>query len=209
MTRTNMRRLPGQVCVTGCGRKVHARGYCHSCYKQHAPRKPCKSPGCSGRHHAQGLCARCYEAARARADIGVVRPVGRSAADRFAERVTPGYESCQLWTGPLDINGCASFTPSGGRAWRAHRWAYAVRHGAEPRDSDGRAIPLDHHCRVRHCTNPDHLEPVSHRTNSHRGRVAAGARPITENDTKWFFTALAAWCAGADNFPTSVVTVED
>ena len=57
-----------------------------------------------------------------------------------------------------------------GRFWdgehtgSAHRFAYELWVGPIP---DG--LHLDHLCRVRHCVNPDHLEPVNNRENTLRG----------------------------------------
>ncbi|MEU7240240.1 HNH endonuclease signature motif containing protein [Streptomyces sparsogenes] len=51
----------------------------------------------------------------------------------------------------------------------AHRFAYETLVGPIPEH-----LQLDHLCRVRHCVNPDHLEPVSSRENTRRGRSQAG-----------------------------------
>src|SRR5688500_1836821 len=48
---------------------------------------------------------------------------------------------------------------------QAHRWVYEQLVGPVPRSLD-----LDHLCRVKACVNPDHLEPVPHAENVHRGR---------------------------------------
>lgn len=47
---------------------------------------------------------------------------------------------------------------------RAHRLAYFLLRGPIPP-----GLELDHLCRVRHCVNPDHLEPVTRRENLLRG----------------------------------------
>ena len=72
-------------------------------------------------------------------------------------------EGCWLWT--------ASRTPDGygklkvaGRWGRAHRVAYEQLVGPIP---DG--LQIDHLCRVRHCVNPAHMEPVTCRENLMRG----------------------------------------
>ena len=46
----------------------------------------------------------------------------------------------------------------------AHRWSYEHFVGPIP---DG--LVIDHLCRVRHCVNPDHLEPVTNEENLRRG----------------------------------------
>jgi hypothetical protein len=50
----------------------------------------------------------------------------------------------------------------------AHRFAYELLVGPIPED-----LELDHLCRVRHCVNPAHLEPVTHLENILRGMRAA------------------------------------
>lgn len=52
---------------------------------------------------------------------------------------------------------------------RAHRVAYLLLRGSIPGGLD-----LDHLCRVRRCVNPDHLEPVTNRENTHRGDGPSG-----------------------------------
>ena len=51
-----------------------------------------------------------------------------------------------------------------GKSCQAHRAYYELLVGPIP---DG--LELDHKCRVTMCVNPDHLEPVTHRTNVRRG----------------------------------------
>lgn len=82
-------------------------------------------------------------------------------------------ESCWLWTGPGDGLGYGSFglkTDDGWRVVKAHRFAYETMVGPIPA-----GLHIDHLCRVRHCVNPDHLEPVTLRENILRG-VSPAAR---------------------------------
>jgi len=72
-------------------------------------------------------------------------------------------EACWLWTGALDTSGYGVFRWEGSN-WKAHRWAWTQARRPIP---DG--LTIDHLCRVRHCVNPDHLEPVTMRTNLLRG----------------------------------------
>lgn len=86
-----------------------------------------------------------------------------SLEDRLWSRVdvTP---TCWLWTGGLDGKGYGVKVKENGREQRPHRWAYELIKGKIP---DG--LVLDHLCRVRHCCNPDHLEPVTAEENTQRG----------------------------------------
>lgn len=92
------------------------------------------------------------------------------AVDYIAE--DRGYTSpCWIWQRGMHPKGygCGheriSDRPNQWRSTRAHRMYWEAVNGPVP---DG--MELDHLCRVRACVNPDHLEPVTHRVNVHRGR---------------------------------------
>lgn len=84
------------------------------------------------------------------------------------ERFIPKVEftaTCWLWNACRDQLGYGSFGIGGrGKNRRAHIWAYEHFIGAIPE-----GLELDHLCRTRHCVNPWHLEPVTHRENTLRG----------------------------------------
>jgi hypothetical protein len=94
---------------------------------------------------------------------------------RFWTKVDVDEAGCWLWGASVDLGGYARFhigRPSAGtaRMASAHRVAYSSLVGPIPE-----GLQLDHLCRVRHCVNPKHLEPVTHRENVLRGAgVAAG-----------------------------------
>jgi hypothetical protein len=75
---------------------------------------------------------------------------------------------CWLWTGGLDQYGYGKVRIYG-RTRGVHRVAYELWVGPVP---DG--MQLDHRCRVRHCINPEHLEPVTVGENIRRGHTARG-----------------------------------
>jgi hypothetical protein len=80
-------------------------------------------------------------------------------------------DGCWLWTAGTNRGGYGGFNVrNGGRPTtaRAHRYAYEQLVGYIP---DG--LQLDHLCRNRLCVNPNHLEPVSSRTNVLRGEGLA------------------------------------
>ena len=71
-------------------------------------------------------------------------------------------ESCWLWRGAtLDGYGILSID---GVCRRVHRVTYESEVGEVPP-----GLVLDHLCRVRHCVNPSHLEPVTIKENVLRG----------------------------------------
>jgi hypothetical protein len=74
--------------------------------------------------------------------------------------------SCWLWTGALDRLGYARFKPVPELMVMVHRFAYEDLVGPIPAE-----LEIDHLCRVRHCVNPGHLEPVTHDENMNRRRV--------------------------------------
>lgn len=76
-------------------------------------------------------------------------------------------DGCWLWTAARNQNGYGRFW-DGVRLVQAHRWSYEYHVGAIPE-----GLQLDHLCRVRHCVNPEHLEPVTHAENGRRGLAGA------------------------------------
>lgn len=85
-----------------------------------------------------------------------------SAARRFMAKVERVADGCWVWTASRDHCGYGKFHD--GRMVLAHRWSYEHHVGPIP---DG--LVLDHLCRNRACVNPEHLEPVTQRTNLLRG----------------------------------------
>ena len=84
--------------------------------------------------------------------------------DRFWAKVNK-TSKCWLWIGRLDRLGYARFKIDG-VATSIHRFAYQLLIGPIPV-----GLTLDHLCRVRHCVNPAHLEPVTQRDNTLRGET--------------------------------------
>lgn len=87
------------------------------------------------------------------------------SADGFWSRVEK-TGSCWLWKSTVGRNGYGYFRTTK-RNRLAHRVAYELVVGPIP---DG--LHLDHLCRVRHCVNPSHLEPVTPGENIRRGEPA-------------------------------------
>jgi len=89
----------------------------------------------------------------------------------FQERAEVTDDGCWTWTLALNHNGYAECKPMMGTK-RAHRITYMLLVGEIPE-----GLVLDHLCRVRHCINPDHLEPVTDRENLDRGFALITACP--------------------------------
>jgi hypothetical protein len=111
--------------------------------------------------------------------LGVAPPrTYQDPAERFWRRVNkngpcpdmdPDLGPCWLWTGPLSRKGYAQFSVTRDwerTNWPVHGFAYEQMVGRVP---DG--LELDHLCCVRHCVNPDHLEPVTHEENIARAKA--------------------------------------
>jgi hypothetical protein len=90
--------------------------------------------------------------------------MARDWIERFWSKVARGGTGgCWLWTAGKFSEGYGQFWRDG-RNLHAHRVAYELLVGPIPE-----GLNLDHLCRVRHCVNPAHLEPVTARTNLLRG----------------------------------------
>lgn len=83
---------------------------------------------------------------------------------------------CWLWTGTT-VHGGYGQARWNGEPHQAHRLVYELTVGPIP---DG--LMLDHLCRVRHCVNPAHLEPVTSHENILRGQVPTANRTRCKND---------------------------
>jgi hypothetical protein len=90
---------------------------------------------------------------------------------RMARRIIVGPEGCWEWTGARASNGYGSVGYMG-KVGSAHRVAYTLLVGEVPGD-----LQLDHLCRVRHCCNPTHLEPVTPSVNQRRAKSLIDACP--------------------------------
>jgi hypothetical protein len=86
------------------------------------------------------------------------------------EQIFLDKNGCWVWVGALTTKGYGTVSHEG-RKWAAHRLVYTLIKGEIPA-----GLQLDHLCRVRHCVNPDHLEPVTGKENIRRSPIHHGAK---------------------------------
>jgi hypothetical protein len=82
----------------------------------------------------------------------------------MAKHVEIQVSGCWIWTGCRNSRGYGQ-TRFNGKTLKAHRVMFTAIKGEIPT-----GWTVDHTCRARFCVNPDHLEAVTHRTNTLRGR---------------------------------------
>jgi hypothetical protein len=103
-----------------------------------------------------------------------VAALGPAYAEKFWARVgTDPLSSCRPWTRAKNAQGygvlmCGHREDGKPQLALAHRVAFELANGPAPAE-----MVLDHLCRNRACVNPQHLEPVDHRTN-----ILRGASPV-------------------------------
>ena len=125
----------------------------------------CSVEGCEDQVLSRGWCNKHYKRWRNYGDPNVslvVRHQG-SPVERFWAKVQK-TEACWLWQATIDRYGYGRFAVSRKQLVGAHRFSFEQVRGPIPE-----GLVLDHLCRVRHCVNPSHLEPVTQKENSLRG----------------------------------------
>ena len=83
--------------------------------------------------------------------------------ERFWTRVVK-TDNCWLWSGYTGGNGYAYITIEGQKIG-AHRYSYEIHQGDIPT-----GYQIDHLCRTPKCVNPSHLEAVTPKENTLRGK---------------------------------------
>ncbi|MDX3520753.1 HNH endonuclease signature motif containing protein [Streptomyces scabiei] len=94
------------------------------------------------------------------------RRIAAETIERFWSKVDR-TDGCWLWEASKTGTGYGRFSLNG-QMVLAHRFAYELQRGEIPA-----GLHVDHLCRVRHCVNPAHLEPVTCRENLMRGDTPA------------------------------------
>jgi HNH endonuclease len=127
-------------------------------------RGTCTIENCTKPHFGLGYCNAHYARFKKYGDATFLkRPPNLSIEERFL-RYVQKTENCWLWLGHISRLGYGSFFSRQFQSSQAHRVSYQLFIGEVPKE-----LTLDHLCRVRHCVNPDHLEPVTLRENILRG----------------------------------------
>lgn len=143
----------------------------------------CAADNCEQKPYARGMCRPHYMRWHRLGDPlagGPPKSMG-TPAERFWRKVDqhgpipdhrPDLGQCWLWTGARDRRDRSEYgrfrAVSNQPMELAHRFAWQL---------DGRPLhsgqQLDHLCRATYCIRPDHLQPVSNRENTRRGKVSA------------------------------------
>lgn len=79
--------------------------------------------------------------------------------ERLGDKFVFSPDGCWLWTAVTTPNGYGKIGVNG-QHLGAHRVMYELIVGPVPE-----GLVIDHLCKVRHCVNPAHLEPVTQREN--------------------------------------------
>jgi hypothetical protein len=94
------------------------------------------------------------------------RPLQERLGDKIIIRgFTP--DDCYIWRGSTNGRGYGIIWNNGRRRY-VHRVTYELEHGPIPK-----GLMIDHLCRETLCCNPSHLEAVTNRENTLRGKVSA------------------------------------
>lgn len=130
--------------------------------------RTCIADGCTEPSRARSMCIPHY--GKAKRAAGGFPPL--TLIERFEAKIQPGADGCWEWSGSTTTGGYG-MKWNGERVVPAHRWSYEFHVAPIPP-----GLVLDHLCCNPKCVNPWHLEPVTNRVNTQRGRAAEinGAR---------------------------------
>lgn len=82
--------------------------------------------------------------------------------------------ACKIWKKSLDRDGYGRFEMKG-KTYRAHRYFYEMENGIIPE-----SLVIDHLCRNRACINTEHMETVTVKENTIRGKAAKINRELAQ-----------------------------
>lgn len=161
--------------IEGCTKPRRKRTWCAMHYTRwrrhgdplvvHRGENACTVDGCDRPYRCSGYCDVHYRRWRTSGDPLAVSFIRGDDSARFWSKVDKG-DDCWVWTGWTDRDGYGALDV-GGKFTRAHRFAYEELVGPIPE-----GLTIDHLCRVKHCVNPAHLEPVTAEENTRRSMEA-------------------------------------
>jgi hypothetical protein len=121
--------------------------------------KICSVEDCESTVNAYEMCKKHRRRLRKHGDVFYHPP---SPEERFWVKVRK-TKTCWEWTSATLSSGYGIFSANR-KVHLAHRYSYELLVAPIPE-----GLYLDHLCRVKHCVNPTHLEPVTNRENVMRG----------------------------------------
>lgn len=103
---------------------------------------------------------------------------------------------CWTWSKGLSKGTRYAVVNVNGQRVYVHRYVYEQVVGPVPE-----GLELDHLCRNRACVRPDHLEPVTHKVNTHRGEAPGVVARLTDTCARghvgdWYEYGGRRWCRG-------------
>ncbi len=118
--------------------------------------------------------------------------MGMTVEERFAAKYEVATSGCWLWTSSRFRNGYGQFRDKRFPTALAHRVSWLLHRGPIP---DG--MQTDHLCRNPRCVNPDHMELVTNRENSRRGRGSVTSckhgHAYDDENTGWKLDKTRGW----------------
>lgn len=141
--------------------------------------RSCSVVGCERAYNGKGYCG--MHGIRVRR-YGSPNPPGLApralpTLDRLLSYVEK-TDSCWLWNGTTSRTGYGRTSHKGVQC-STHRLFYELLVGPIPE-----GLEIDHLCMVRNCVNPDHLEPVDHKTNVMRSPNSLPNRARAQTECK-------------------------
>ena len=168
-------------------------------------KRTCSAEGCETNRHTKYWCLKHYR--RWRKSGTTDAPERPTIADRFWAKVVK-TDGCWGWSGYIGPQGYGVLHIAGYGPMPAHRLSYEFRVGPIPDGYD-----IDYMCHRRVCTNPDHLQAVTHQKNGENLRGAprsstTGIRGVSFDKARNLYAVCAKTC-GENHFGGRFSTLEE